>query len=385
MNHTLHETDALLASEFPVANSLIYLNHAAVAPWPKRTGQAVQDFAQQNVNEGSRHFMQWLELETGLRQRLKAFVGAESPDDIGFLKNTSEGLSVVAHGFPWTSGDNVVISDEEFPSNRIVWESLVPLGVEVRQIALSGDKSPEDALLSATDSRTRMIAISAVQYASGLRMDLTRLGAECKKRSLAFCVDAIQALGAIAIDVQAMHIDFLAADAHKWLLGPEGIAVFYCSPKWRDKLTLHQFGWHMVEHQHDFDTRTWQPATSARRFECGSNNMLGIHALSASLSLLEELGIATVEQRIFDNINFVIEETGKRSSLELISNPSPSRLAGIVTFRNTNASPEATHRFLSENNVACAMRGGGIRFSPHCYTSSEELVTAIDLAASLTD
>jgi cysteine desulfurase/selenocysteine lyase len=367
-----------------VTNSFTYLNHAAVAPWPKRTGLAVQEFAQQNVNEGSRHFMEWLELENGLRQRLKDFLNADSSEDVGFLKNTSEGLSVVAHGFPWRSGDNVVISDEEFPSNRIVWESLKRFGVEVRQVSLKNGESPEDALLSAFDEKTRILAISAVQYASGLRMDLETLGAECKNRDVAFCVDAIQALGAIRLDVQAMHIDFLAADAHKWLLGPEGIAVFYCSEKWRDRLTLHQYGWHMIADHFDFETKTWSPATSARRFECGSNNTLGIQALSASLSLLEEIGIGDVEDRILVNAKTLVEEVNRHESLELITDPSPGRLAGIVTFTGKNALPDVIHQALSEKNVVCAMRGGGVRFSPHCYTSSTGLITAIEIAASVT-
>ncbi|MCG6976462.1 MAG: aminotransferase class V-fold PLP-dependent enzyme [Acidiferrobacterales bacterium] len=383
-NNPATDIDALLASEFPVTQHLNYLNHAAVAPWPKRTAAAVHVFADECVNEGSSHFMDWLELENALRERLAAFTGASSANDIAFLKNTSEGLSVVAHGFPWQPGDNVVISDEEFPSNRIVWESLERFGVEVRQVSLRSGKSPEDALLSSFDGKTRILAISAVQYVSGLRMDLERLGSECKKRDIAFCVDAIQALGAIKIDLQAMHIDFLAADAHKWLLGPEGIAVFYCSEKWRDRLALHQYGWHMIEHHFDFDTKVWEPAASARRFECGSNNMLGIQALSASLSLLEEIGMKEVENRVVANAESLVELIDSRDTLELITNPSPGRLAGIVTFKSKIVPTEVLHSVLTGSGVVCAMRGGGVRFSPHCYIRGEKLAAAVETAASVT-
>ena len=382
-NNPKTDIDSLIAGEFPVTQRLNYLNHAAVAPWPKRTAEAVRAFADECVSEGSSHFMEWLELENRLRNRVAAFIGAPSAKDIAFLKNTSEGLSVVAHGFPWQPGDNVIISDEEFPSNRIAWESLERFGVEVRQVGLSSGKSPEDALLSVFDEQTRMLAISAVQYASGLRMDLVRLGAECSKRDVAFCVDAIQALGAVTQDVQAMNIDFLAADAHKWLLGPEGIAVFYCSEKWRDRLELHQYGWHMIENHFDFDTKTWAPAASARRFECGSNNMLGIQALSASLSLLEEIGMAEVESRVLANARVLVEEIEARDTLELITDPSPGRLAGIVTFASKIAPAETLYKVLTENGVVCAMRGGGVRFSPHCYNSIEKLTEAVELAASV--
>ncbi len=378
------DIDKLLVAEFPVENELTYLNHAAVAPWPKRTAKAVRDFANQCTTEGSRQFNSWLQTEDNLRTECARFINAESGNDIAFLKNTSEGLSVVSHGFPWVSGDNVVLCDEEFPSNRFVWQSLERYGVEARQVSLRNGKSPEDALLDAVDKRTRIIAVSAVQYASGLRMDLVRLGEECRKRDIAFCVDAIQSVGAIEQDVQAMKIDFLIADAHKWLLGPEGISIFYCSPDWRDRLTLHQYGWHMVENYFDFSDLDWKLADSGRRFECGSNNMLGIQALTASLSLLQEIGINDVERRILGNAEILISAIGEYRNLELISDPSPGRVAGIVTFKHITEPNEKVFERLVKNDIQCALRGGGIRFSPHCYARAEKLVTAVKIAANNT-
>jgi cysteine desulfurase/selenocysteine lyase len=325
--------------------------------------------------------MEWLETENRLRTWVKTLLNAPGEEDIAFLKNTSEGLSVVAHGFPWQSGDNVIISDEEFPSNRIVWESLGRYGVSVKQVSLAAAETAEDALLAAIDTNTRMVAISAVQYASGLRMDLERLGKACHEHGIALCVDAIQALGAIEQDVQRMHIDFLVADAHKWLLGPEGIAVFYCSSGWRERLQLHQYGWHMIEDHFNFDTKTWEPARSARRFECGSNNMLGIKALSASVSLLRQIGMAQVEQRVVDNAQAVIAAISDYDSLELITDPSPDRIAGIVTFRHKAEPAERLHERLKNYGIVCAMRGGGIRFSAHCYNSREKITKAVAIAA----
>lgn len=379
----MNDIDKILAAEFPVEHELTYLNHAAIAPWPKRTAVAVNRFANECVAEGSRHFMSWLETESGLRQSVADLINAPGADNIAFLKNTSEGLSVVAHGFPWKPGDNVVISDEEFPSNRIVWQSLERYGVTVRQVSLASGKTPEDALLNAVDNRTRILSISAVQYASGLRMDLLRLGEECKKRGIALCVDAIQSLGAIAQDVQASHIDFLVADAHKWMLGPEGIAVFYCSPEWRDQLQLLQYGWHMVKHHFDFSRRDWEPATSARRFECGSNNMLGIQALTASLSLLQEIGMDEVERRVTRNAEILIDAIKESASLELVSDPSPGRVAGIVTFKHNVEPAEKVYKHLVASGVQCALRGGGIRFSPHCYALEEKLIYAVRMAAQV--
>ena len=299
------DIDALFAREFPLQADLIYLNHAAVAPWPRRTADAVAQFAAENAREGAHGYQRWVERENQLREQIARFVNAPSVADIALLKNTSEALSVVAHGLPWKAGDNVVVCGEEFPSNRIVWESLGRYGVNTRKISLVDRVDPEQALMDAADSNTRLISVSAVQYARGLRVDLTRLGELCHKRGIALCVDAIQGLGALPHDVQAMRIDFLMADAHKWLLGPEGIAVFYCHERWRDRLTLYQYGWHMVENSGDYERQDWEAAHSGRRFECGSPNMLGIYALSESLSLLEEIGSAEIEELICARAAFV--------------------------------------------------------------------------------
>ena len=373
----MSSVDTLLTQEFPLHEELIYLNHAAVAPWPQRTAAAICDFSIKCVNEGATHYPEWLRIEQQCRDRLCQLINAPSSDDIALLKNTSEALSVVAHGFPFKTNDNIVISNEEFPSNRIVWESLQPNGVEVRQVALQHPDGPEAALLTACDANTRLISISSVEYASGVRFDIALLGEQCKERGIALCVDAIQGLGAIAHDVQGMHIDFLMADAHKWLLAPEGIAVFYCSAAWRDKLQLHQYGWHMVEDHFNFDRRDWQPAASARRFECGSPNMLGIYGLNASLSLLLEIGMDIVEQRILEHTDYLHQSLNLNPDLLVLSDPTPGRYAGIITFRHQEHDNTALFHYLRNQNVVCAERGGGIRFSPHCYTTIAHLDRAL--------
>lgn len=214
--------------EFVQAPGLRYLNHAAVAPWPNRAASAVARFAQENVLLGARDYSDWMALEQRLRERLMRLLNAPSTDDIALVKNTSEALSFVAFGLPWQSGDQIVISDEEFPSNRIVWEALATQGVEVIQASLKGD-DPEGALLAACGPRTRLMSVSAVQFASGLRLDLQRLGAGCKQQNVLFCIDAIQQLGALPFDVQSYQCDFAMADGHKWLLGPGAWGCSTCA------------------------------------------------------------------------------------------------------------------------------------------------------------
>ncbi|MEJ2061623.1 MAG: aminotransferase class V-fold PLP-dependent enzyme, partial [Gammaproteobacteria bacterium] len=292
--------------------------------------------------------------------------------------NTSEGLSVVAHGLDWKPGQNVVTSRQEFPSNRIVWQSLESrFGVEARLADLSAADDPEAELFALVDDNTRVIAISAVQYATGLRMDLARIGAFCRERKILFCVDAIQQLGALPFDVQTVQADFVVADGHKWMLGPEGIALFYARPELRDTLGLHQYGWHMVEHAHDFDREDWEPAYSARRFECGSPNMLGIHGLQASLSLIRETGLEIISENISKNIQYLIEKLEEKN-MEILSDLRPERRSGILTFRPPG-DVAAVYEHLQGQGVLCALRGGGIRFSPHYYTSREDMDRALTL------
>ncbi|MDX1594634.1 MAG: aminotransferase class V-fold PLP-dependent enzyme, partial [Gammaproteobacteria bacterium] len=275
--------------EFDQAPGLVYLNHAAVAPWPERTRAAVARFAAENQLRGAQHYRDWLGVERRLRGQLRRLVNADHDDEIALLKSTSEGLSVIAHGLDWQPGENVVTAREEFPSNRVAWQSLAPRGVTTRLVPLAGSGDPEAALFASVDDATRLISISAVQYADGLRMDLPRIGEFCRDRGILFCVDAIQQLGALPFDVAGIGADFVVADGHKWLLAPEGLALFYCRREHLERLALHQFGWHMVAERGDYERLDWQPAADAQRFECGSPNMLGIHALSASLSLLEEV------------------------------------------------------------------------------------------------
>lgn len=362
-----------LENEFELDPQLLYFNHAAVAPWPRRTKEAVISFAIENSRLGASRYPDWQAAEIRLRRQFKELLNAPAADDIALVKNTSEAISLVAYGLTWRTGDNVVTSNEEFPSNRIPWQSLRAHGVELRQADLKSAATPEEALFQLVDRHTRLITISSVQYASGRRMDLDRIGQFCRDHHLLFCVDAIQSLGALSADVQRWQADFVMADGHKWLLGPEGLGVFFSTANARDRLQLTQYGWHMVENAGDYDCPEWQIASSARRFECGSPNMLGIHALSASLSLLLEVGIENIQTRVLENSGYLIDAIEADSDLILLSPSDPRQRSGIVTFKARHGANLALFDFLRKYHVICAQRGGGIRFSPHFYNHQAQL------------
>ncbi|MGM0553894.1 MAG: aminotransferase class V-fold PLP-dependent enzyme [Pseudomonadota bacterium] len=358
--------------EFP-QEGIIHLNHAAIGAWPQRTRQAVCDFAQENVREGSRHYRDWLQRVDDTRKLASQLVGAAEPDDIAFVKSTSEALSMVAFGLPWVAGDNIVIPRDEFPSNRVVWLAAAErFGLEVREVELGAE--PERALIDACDRHTRLLSCSAVQYASGLRIDLQILGAELRARGIRFCVDAIQHLGALPFDAEGCMADFVMADGHKWLLAPEGIGLFYVNPENRERLQLQEYGWNMLAHAGDFDHPGIEPASSARRFEPGSPNTLGIHALHASLSLLLETGIDAIDHDIrthWMHLAAGLEEYG----CELLT--PRARRAGILTFRPPVRDLDRFYAALQGAGVLCAVRGGGIRFSPHFYHTEQEIDQAL--------
>ncbi len=364
--------------EFKLSDENICLNHAGVSPWPLRTVKAVHAFAEENMLQGSTRYLQWLKVEDNLKKQAAELINAPSENDIALLKNTSEALSIVAYGLDWNQGDNVVSSDQEFPSNRIVWESLSSRGVQFRAADLSSADSPEDALFSLVDARTRLISISSVQYSTGLKMDLKRIGEFCRERGILFCVDAIQSIGAVRFDVREIHADFVMADGHKWMFGPEGLAIFYSRPDARKRLTLNQYGWHMVEAVGDFNQKSWEVAKTSRRFECGSPNMLCIHALNASLSLLLEAGPEHIEHEVLKRSDYIFHAVNTIPELELITPTESGRYAGIVTLRRVNTDNEVLYKHLMRNNILCAYRSGGIRLSPHFYTPYEVLDTVIE-------
>ncbi|MCI0399903.1 MAG: aminotransferase class V-fold PLP-dependent enzyme [Gammaproteobacteria bacterium] len=366
-----------LEEEFPQTDEIIYLNHAGVSPWPRRAVLAVEAFARENLEQGSLNYAQWIAEETRLREQLACLINAPSSDDIALLKNTSEGLSFIAGGMEWQRGENVVSSDQEFSSNRIVWQALARYGVEFRQVPIQGLDAPEAAIMAACDAHTGLLTVSSVQYGSGIRLDLGELGTFCRENGILFCVDAIQSLAAVRLDVQAIDADFVVADGHKWMMGPEGLALFYCRKALRERLKLMEYGWHMTEHYLEYDRQDWQVSATARRFECGSPNLLGAHALSASLSLIHEIGMEEIERSVIKNSSYIFDFIESESNFSVRTPNEPGRYAGIVSFRPTRADVEALYHRLSKSGVVCALRQGAIRFSPHFYTPRAKLDRAL--------
>ena len=367
-----------LPAEFPQDPDLCYLNHAAVGPWPRRTAQTVANFAQQNMLRGAEDYPDWLEVESSLRRRLARMINAKSSDDIALTKNTSDGLSIISQGLDWMAGDEVVGIKGDFCSNQMPWEALSDHGVSYRPVDALQSDDPEGELIAAISDKTRLLAVSTVHFATGYRFDMKRLSDACRRNDILLSVDVIQSLGAVNFDLAETPVDFVTCGGHKWLLSPEGLGFMYCRPDLRDQLHLHQFGWAMRESPYAFESESWEPARSARRFESGTQNMLGIHAMEASLSLFEELGMDFVEKRLADNVSYLEAGLSSIPGTELITPRDPAKRAGILTFRYSDLSAKVLHTELMKNRVICAARASGIRLAPHFYTSRHTLKSALD-------
>src|SRR6185312_2462568 len=279
--------------EFPVTKRLTYLNHAAVAPLCRPAAEAMKQLADDALNYGSLHYDQWMAAYQGLRSAAARLINASS-GEIAIVKNTSEGVATIALGLDWKSGDRIVVFQEEFPANYFPWLRLESKGVQISRLSIH---DPLDRIAEAIRG-ARLLAISYVNYLSGYRVDLDAIGKLCRQHNCFFFVDAIQGMGAFPIDVRRSHIDALAADGHKWMLGPEGNGVLYVRRERLDEIEPVEFGWTNVANYADYASRDMTLRSDAGRYECGTLNTIGCFGQRAALELLLEIGVAEIERAV---------------------------------------------------------------------------------------
>ncbi len=358
---------------FPVTRELIYLNHAGVAPISTRVRDALARFSREALERGAFQYEPFFDTEIErTRGHVATLLGAET-SEIAFVKNTTEGLGIVAAGLDWQPGDRVVGCDLEYPSNVYPWWNLRERGVETILLPGRDGVLPLESIEAALRSgNVRVVALSSVEFGSGARNDLVAIGALCREHGALFCVDAIQSLGCLPIDVREAQIDYLAADGHKWLLSVEGCGVFFCASRALEYLTPRIVGWRSVTANQDFDRYHLDLQPTAGRFEEGTPNTAGIFALGAAVDLLLELGIDSVEERVGALTDHLVR--GLRERGATIESPrEPGLASGIVAFTLGDEAPKATARRLRRAGVFVVARRGCVRASPHFYNSSAEL------------
>lgn len=366
--------------EMPISERWVYLDHAAVAPLPAPARGAVEQWCCQATEQGDTVWPQWAERVQAIRQRAAELLNAET-DEMAFIPSTTTGISLVAEGLPWQDGDNVVTLENEFPSNLYPWMNLASRGVETRRIRVSGGIVDFERVLASCNQRTRVIAISWVSYSSGWRIDVAELTRMAHQRNILVFLDAIQGLGVFPLDVRSTDVDFLAADGHKWMLGPEGAGIMYVRRDHLQHLRPLNVGWNSVVHAHDFGHIELNLKPAAARYEGGTQNMVGVLALGASLDLLARMGLSSSESAIARRVLSITDYACEKLSAlgaQLISPRDPDGRSGIVVFDLPGQDPAVLRRRLLEAGIVLSCRGGGLRISPHGYTSRADIDQLVD-------
>lgn len=371
MRGPLVNWDELRRTEFPVTQNWAYFDHAAVAPLPRRSADALRTWVEDQERNGVANWPVWELRLQKLRGNLARLIGAHS-DEIAFVSSTTQGIGLVAEGFPWRDGDSVVTAAEEYPSNIYPWMNLASRGVTLRTVPSRDGRVWKEDLFAAVDSSTRVLTISHVEFASGFRNDLDALSAFCRARGVAFFVDAIQGLGPLVIDVERTPIDFLAADGHKWLLGPEGAGFMYIRREWIERLRPLGVGWHSVAGSYNSASNDFTLKLTAERWEGGSFTMPGLQAFAASVELLLEIGREVVSSRILDRAE-AVREVARTTGWGLHGSCLREDLSGIVALGKAGVDPNLVVRQFRARGIAAACRRGRLRLSPHLYNNSDDL------------
>lgn len=340
-----------------------------------RVKRAVEEFVSEATEFGAFNYTSWTKRVDGIRKKSSALIGAK-PEEVAFVKNTSHGISIVAQGLDWKEGDNLIVYENEFPSNIYPWLNLKKRGIEIRFVPSRNERILIEDIEGLIDSRTRLVAISSVQFSSGFRIDLKSLGELCKRKGVLFFVDAIQSLGAVPMDVEEFQIDVLAADGHKWLLSPEGAGIFYCRIEIAERINPILIGWKSVLNEFDYDDIDFRLKTSALKFEEGSLSFIGIFALGAAVDFLLEVGINRIENRVLELGYLIIKEAEKRD-FRVRTPMKREERAGIVSIAK-NFDPIGVKDKLRDDGILVNVRGGAIRVSPHFYNTEQDVLRLFD-------
>lgn len=363
---------AAFRDRMPVTDRFVFMNHAALAPMTGPAAEVVAEEARRVAATGDLHWPDRQEGIAAARLAAARLLGSDKPSRVAFVHNTSVALSMVAEGLSWDEGDNVVGAACEYPSNVYPWMNLERHGVELRLAPEVDGRVPVDEIVSRMDERTRVVALSWVQYATGFRSDLAAIAEHCRRRDVLFVVDAIQGLGALKLDAEAMGCDVVAAAAHKWMLGPEGIAVLWLGPRAVPRIRPIHAGWRSMAHMFEWDRFeiAWNEAALGQ--EAGTLNAFGILALGASLEMLLEAGREEVEERVLALTARLAD--GLRSADCTIYSPwGDGERSGIVSVIHPDHPADELTERLAEDGIRIAHRAGRLRIAPHFYNTEDEV------------
>src|SRR5215469_9066813 len=371
---------AATRSLFPLTKQFIYMNHAGVAPMSERARAAIEAVMEQLTSRPYPGGLAGDEADR-LRESIGHLIGAE-PETIALVRGTAHGLSLLAQGLDWREGDNVVGARGEYPANVYPWMALRDRGVEYRMAAPAEGRITPEAVLRLVDERTRVVSLSHVQFWNGYRVDIERIGAELDRRGVVFAVDAIQSVGALRLDLSSLPVDFLAAGASKWLLGPLGIGFCYCRPELLPRLRPVLVGVGSVKRDHEYFDYAYDLRETARRFEESSISILDMAAFQAAVDLLLDIGVEAIEERVLGLAGHLAAGLAERGYQVVEPWPrAPRECSGIVSFRRPGSSAHEVLRHLNAARVIGRVHADFVRLAPHFYNTYEEVARVLDVLA----
>jgi cysteine desulfurase / selenocysteine lyase len=363
---------------FPIVERYIHMNHAGVSPMSQRVQAAIEQVVDASVNRLYRDH--WAQDEADRARVLTARLLNVSADSIALTRSTAHGISLLAQGMAWNEGDNVVGAAGEYPANVYPWMALAARGVELRQATPVEGRITTESIFALVDARTRVVALSHVAFWNGFRLDVHAIGDECRRRGIVFAVDVMQSAGALVVDAGRLPIDFCAAGAGKWLMGPPGIGFCYCAPALLERIRPVIVGSGSVAAPDRYFDYDLTPAATARRFEESVVSLLDTAAFGAALELLLEVGTGVIEKRVLD-LSALLAEGLARAGCELVE-PWPRRRnesSGIVSFRKPGMNATAVLRDLSAAGVIARTHRDFVRLSPHFYNTEAEVDRVLDV------
>jgi cysteine desulfurase/selenocysteine lyase len=368
--------------EFAVTESHIYLDHAGVGPTPQRTLLALSDSFQRQARRGSLEHPWLHEQAEEARHDYATFIGARD-DQIGHVGSTSAGISLIAAGLSWQTGDEVVVPAIDFPSAVLPWVMLEPRGVIIRRVPCEDGRVEIDRLLAACNARTRVMCVSWVQFSSGFKLDLHRLGEACRKRGIFLIVDGMQGVGALQINVAALPIDALVTHSYKWLVGPQGVGWLYVADTLSGHLALSAAGLRTVGPRDSYFDHRFDMNRAVARFETGILNFHGIVGARASLGLLREVGTDVIEHRIHQLVARIFSGLQKLG-YEVKGGLDRSQFqSGILAFNHPRYEAVACRDVLLDAGIVTSAREEYVRIAPHFYTSDAEVDAFLDKLGKL--
>jgi selenocysteine lyase/cysteine desulfurase len=355
---------------FPVTRHYVYLNHAAVSAIPQPGLDALSRYWEGQSTRGILNEIEYFPVIEHAREKMARLIGANF-SEVGWVQNTATAISLVANGLDWQAGDNVVTIQGEFPANVYPWLGLRSIGVETRFVPQRNGRVLIEDIASAMDERTRLLSVSFVQFSTGFRSDLAALGQLCHERGVLFNVDAIQGLGALQLDVHDAGIHFMGAGAHKWLMGPQGVGLFYVRKDMLDRLRPILANWYSAIDRHDHLNYGQPFVDAASRVEGSTPNVSGLVALDSILGMILEVGLPRIEARIMHLTGRLMEGLGNRG-YEVVSSPVLEERSGVVCFK-AKGDPQGLLAQAEAEKIVVAVRAGVVRVSPHFYNTEEEM------------